>query len=144
MLFDDNLNFFGFSIPKEVTFDKTYMLTSLKNGLCKGNSFKDEYVPYKDYKESDIIASSEKEKLLLEIMALSFAINDLNLYLDLHPEDNLMLKRFKELVEASYEKEMEYVKCYGPLEVQESTSLEKFTWINNPWPWENNKGVKYV
>ena len=39
---------------------------------------------------------------------------------------------------------MEYVKCYGPLEVMDSESLSKFEWINNPWPWENTGGTKYV
>ena len=144
MLFDDNLNFFGFTIPKEVKYDKTYMLESVYNGFNKGNMFKDEYDSYKNYKVKEIEATSEKEKHLLEIMALSFAINDLNLYLDLHPEDTTMLEKFKKLVETSCEKEMEYVKCYGPLEVVDSTSSQKFNWINNHWPWENEGGTKYV
>jgi hypothetical protein len=55
-----------------------------------------------------------------------------------------MLERFKKLVETSCEKEMEYVKCYGPLEVADSTNNVKFEWINNPWPWENDGGTKYV
>ena len=84
------------------------------------------------------------EELLLEIMELSFAINDLNLYLDLHPEDSKMLKKFNELVEKSCKYEMEYVKNYGPLEVIDSNSVEKFEWINNPWPWDNEGGTKYV
>ncbi len=144
MLFDDNLNFFGFSIPKEVKFDKTYTLTSVKDGFMKGNMFKDEYCPYKDYKVNELVPTSEKEKLLLEIMSLSFAINDLNLYLDLHPDDLNMLNRFKETVEKAYEKEAAYVKCYGPLEVTDITSNNKFKWIDNPWPWENEGGTKYV
>lgn len=144
MLFDDNLGFFGFTIPKEVKIDKTNMLTSVPTGFTKGNMFQDEYVSYKDYKPAKIVAKNEQEELLLEIMALSFAINDLNIYLDLHPENTEMLKKFKELTENSCEKEMEYVKCYGPLEVMDNESTNKFEWINNPWPWENTGGTKYV
>ena len=144
MLFDDNLGFFGFAIPKEVKFDKANMLTTVPDGFSKGNMFQNEYIPYKEYKVAKLIANSKQEELLLEIMALSFAINDLNLYLDLHPENTEMLKRFKELTEKSCEKEMEYVKCYGPLEVMDNESLSKFDWINNPWPWENVGGTKYV
>ena len=56
----------------------------------------------------------------------------------------MMLRKFKDLTEKAYSKEMEYVKCYGPLEVMDSESLSKFEWINNPWPWENTGGTKYV
>ena len=144
MLFDENLDFFGFTIPKEVKFDKTNMLTSVYDGFIKGNMFKDEYEEYKNYKVSEVIATNDREKFLIEIMALSFAINDLNLYLDLHPEDTLMLKKFTELTEKLCEKEGNYIKCYGPLEVDENNSLTRFEWINNPWPWENQGGTKYV
>lgn len=144
MLFDDNLGFFGFTVPKEVKPKKIDMLNSIYDGFIKGNMFKDEYSGYKNYKPCDISATSEREKLLLKIMSLSFAINDLNLYLDLHPEDTLTLERLKDLVEKAYEVESEYVKNYGQLEVTDITNLNKFEWINNPWPWENTGGTKYV
>lgn len=144
MLFDDNLGFFGFTIPKEVTMNKMSDLTSIEKGFSRGNMFNDLYEGYKDYKVVMPVATNEKESDLLDIMALSFALNDLNLYLDLHPTDDKMLKKFKELVEISCTKEMEYVKKYGPLEVNDSTSLSKFEWICNPWPWDNERGSKYV
>ena len=106
--------------------------------------FNNLYDPYKNYKYERVVANNKQEELLLEIMALSFAINDLNLYLDLHPTDEEMLKKFRELAEKSCAKEMEYVKTYGPLEVIDNNSLSKFNWINNPWPWENTGGTKYV
>ena len=135
MLFEFNTNIY------DNKSDETF---EIDEGFVKGNLFKDEYIGYKDYKPAKIVAKNEQEELLLEIMALSFAINDLNIYLDLHPEDTEMLKRFKELTEKSCEKEMEYVKCYGPLEVMDNESINKFEWINNPWPWENTGGTKYV
>ena len=67
-----------------------------------------------------------------------------NMFNNLHPTDEQMLKKFKELAEKSCAKEMEYVKTYGPLEVIDNNSLSKFNWINNPWPWENTGGTKYV
>ena len=65
-------------------------------------------------------------------------------WLDLHPEDRDILEKFNEYVEKSCKYEMEYVKNYGPLEVIDNTSTEKFEWIKNPWPWENEGGTKYV
>lgn len=144
MLFDDNLGFFGFAIPSNMKLDTNNNLASVKDGFAKGNMFNNIYDPYKNYRYQEVIANNKQEELLLEIMALSFAINDLNLYLDLHPTDESMLRKFKDLTEKAYSKEMEYVKCYGPLEVMDSESLSKFEWINNPWPWENTGGTKYV
>lgn len=144
MLFDDNLGFFGFTIPSNMKLETNSNLASVKDGFAKGNMFNDLYDPYKNYRYQELTVNNKQEELLLEIMALSFAINDLNLYLDLHPTDESMLRKFKDLTEKAYSKEMEYVKCYGPLEVMDSESLSKFEWINNPWPWENTGGTKYV
>ena len=144
MLFDDNLGFFGFAIPSNMKLETNSNLASVKDGFAKGNMFNDLYDSYKNYCYQELTANNKQEELLLEIMALSFAINDLNLYLDLHPTDESMLRKFKDLTEKAYSKEMEYVKCYGPLEVMDSESSSKFEWINNPWPWENTGGTKYV
>ena len=144
MLFDDNLGFFGFTIPSNMKLETNSNLASVKDGFVKGNMFNDLYDPYKNYRYQELTVNNKQEELLLEIMVLSFAINDLNLYLDLHPTDESMLRKFKDLTEKAYSKEMEYVKCYGPLEVMDSESLSKFEWINNPWPWENTGGTKYV
>ena len=144
MLFDDNLGFFGFTIPSNMKLETNSNLASVKDGFAKGNMFNDLYDPYENYRYQELTANNKQEELLLEIMVLSFAINDLNLYLDLHPTDESVLRKFKDLTEKAYSKEMEYVKCYGPLEVMDSESLSKFEWINNPWPWENTGGTKYV
>lgn len=141
MLFDENIGFFGFKIPN---LESDMALTSVKDGFLRGNMFKNLYDKYKDYNYGVIVANNKQEEMLLEIMSLSFALNDLNLYLDLHPKDEEMLKKYQELAELSCKKELEYVKCFGPLEATDNNSLKKFEWINNPWPWENTGGVKYV
>jgi len=67
MLFDDNLGFFGFTVPKEVKPKKIDMLNSVYDGFIKGNMFKDEYSGYKNYKPCDISATSEREKFKNDI-----------------------------------------------------------------------------
>ena len=54
-----------------------------KNALIFGNSFKDEYEGYKNYKPKKIVVNNEREAMLLKIQELDFIINDLNLKLDL-------------------------------------------------------------
>ena len=105
--------------------------------------FKDEYEPYKNLTYFKLNPSNDKERLLYQVMAYSFAINDLNLYLDLHPDNKGMLDLFKKYVKEEKELCNEYVNKYGPLEVNEVKG-QKFDWINSPWPWETRGGSMYV
>lgn len=144
MLFDDNIGFITYDFYKNIPTNNDSKLVSVDEGFLRGNMFADEYKPYKNYSITKIIPESRKEELLLEIMELTFAIVDLNLYLDLHPNDEKMLSKFKNLVEKSCQKEMEYVQKYGPLELIDNDECETFEWIKDPWPWENTGGTKYV
>lgn len=144
MLFDDNLGFFGIAIPKEVNFDKGNDLVGVEKGFSRGNMFSNLFDNYKDYKVKSPVATNMRESELLDIMALSFALNDLNLYLDLHPMDEVMLRKFSELVDISCRKEMDYVKKYGPILVDDDVSGDKFLWVDNPWPWDDWRNSKYV
>ncbi len=112
-------------------------------GFLRGNMFRDEYEPYKNLTYFKLTPANEQEKKLYEIMALSFAINDLNLYLDLHPDRKDLFQLFKKYVQDKDRLCEEYTKTYGPLDVDEATGL-KFNWINSPWPWDNRGGSMYV
>lgn len=110
-------------------------ILSPKEGLILGNMFSDEYKPYKNYRPSEIKINSEKERELLKIRELSFAVNDLNLKLDLEPNNDKLYKLFK-----MYAGELEmciskYNKKYNPLEVCDDIK-DNYTWYKGPWPWE--------
>ncbi|HIS86928.1 MAG TPA: spore coat protein CotJB [Candidatus Caccenecus avistercoris] len=144
MLFEDNdfdINM-AFFIP-DVDFSRTLNVVSPMEGFLRGNMFKDEYEPYKNLTYFKLNPSNDKERLLYQVMAYSFAINDLNLYLDLHPDNKGMLDLFKKYVKEEKELCNEYVNKYGPLEVNEVKG-QKFDWINSPWPWETRGGSMYV
>ena len=101
MLFEDNIGFVSYDLFNSMINSKVNnsKLVSVDEGFLRGNLFKDEYKPYKNYEYGKIIPKNQREALLLEIMELSFAINDINLYLDLHPNDEEMLRKFNSLVE---------------------------------------------
>ena len=144
MLFEDNdfdVNM-AFFIP-DVNFNRTVNILSPMEGFLRGNMFQDEYEPYKNLTYFKLIPRDEQERLLYQVMALSFAVNDLNLYLDLHPDDKEVLALFKKYVNEEEMKCQEYVKKYGPLEVSEVNG-SKFNWINSPWTWDNKGGSMYV
>ena len=132
----------AFFIP-DVNFSRTDNVLSPMDGFLRGNMFKDEYEPYKNLTYFKLNPSNDKERLLYQVMAYSFAINDLNLYLDLHPDNKGMLDLFKKYVKEEKELCNEYVNKYGPLEVNEVKG-QKFDWINSPWPWETRGGSMYV
>lgn len=76
-----------------------------------------------------------REKLLKQIQELDFAVYELNLYLDTHPDDKKMLGYFKEFVVKSKELKHEYNEKYGPLMAADNTA-DTWEWISNPWPWD--------
>ena len=137
--FDINMSFF---IP-DVNFSRDVNILSTMEGFLRGNMFQSEYEPYGNLTYFKLYPKNEKEKLLYQVMAYSFAINDLNLYLDLHPENKDVFNLFKKYVQEEKELCSEYVKKYGPLEVKETIG-SKFNWIDSPWPWENKGGSMYV
>ena len=68
-------------------------------------------------------------------MAIRFAIWDLHLYLDTHPDD----QKAKELLDKYYDKysevKKEFVRQYGPLEPGRYGNGN--AWLKAPWPWVN-------
>lgn len=102
-----------------------------------GNLFSNLYSQYKNYRPAQLSANTEKEKLLLDIGRLSFAAHDLNLYLDLNPNDESMLALFNDYRKQADSMISEYESKFGPLNIS-SNSLETgpFKWINSPWLWE--------
>lgn len=102
-----------------------------------GNLFSNLYSEYKNYRPAQLSANTEKEKLLLDIGRLSFAAHDLNLYLDLNPNDESMLTLFNDYRKQADSMINEYESKFGPCNIS-SNSLETgpFKWINSPWPWE--------
>lgn len=107
-------------------------------GFIRGNLFPDLYNGYKLNNPVEIMPKNEQAELLTYIDALCFALIDLNLFLDINPNDENAIRLYNE-----YRKEKDmYMKAYqdkfGPISL-DSASLEGNTWkwIKSPWPWES-------
>lgn len=72
---------------------------------------------------------------LTELQALSFALQDLALYLDTHREDKEAITLYKAMQRLLAEGRERYEKACGPL-THMSPMGEDFRWICDPWPWE--------
>ena len=80
---------------------------------------------------------NDKNKQMRQIMELDFAVNELTLYLDTHPNDTRALRRHGELAKKSREAKARYEERYGPLTPSAPVSGDTWSWIESPWPWEN-------
>ena len=118
---------------------KNNNLFNIDEGFNKGNMFKDLYDPYKNYEVKKIIPTTEKDLLLYNLYKYSFAINDLNLYLDLNPNDQNIYEEFKEYIN-KYNKTLEqFENTYGPITICDD-NFKKYSWLKTKMPWED----KYV
>lgn len=107
------------------------------NGFIRGNMFPELYNSYKLNKPLEITPMNEQAELLTYVDALTFAMIDLNLYLDVYPNDREALELFNQYRMQADEYTKKYESKYGPLELT-SNSLNTFPWAwdNAPWPWE--------
>ena len=108
------------------------------NGLIRGNLFKELYDPYKIDEPYEIKPMNSQADLLTHIDALSFAMIDLNLFLDVNPNNKEAINLFNQYREEKKELTKEYEAKYGPITI-DSNSLNSYPWAwdNMPWPWDN-------
>lgn len=82
----------------------------------------------------------EREALMGKITSISFAINDLTLYLDTHPTCTKGAPVFYELTKMRLELLAEYAQKYYPLTqssiVTGNLNPECYGWAEGPMPWE--------
>ena len=79
-----------------------------------------------------------KAQLLDYLDQVSFAVDDILLYLDTHPCDREAMKYFREQSENRNLALKEYAKRFGPLTIDTAVLCEEenWEWISQPWPWE--------
>lgn len=152
MLFENNdydfdiLSLAGFNLnrpQKYYDYDNNEKLVDPQEGFQRGNMWKNEYVPYKGMTYEKLRPTNEREALLYKIMEMDFAVNDLNLYLDLHPEDSFVYEKFKMYTKECIRLKDEYAKTYGPLTLDGDMG-PTYDWMKNPWPWDKSGGSMYV
>lgn len=83
-----------------------------------------------------------KEQLLCRIDQLSFAVVDINLYLNTHPCDEKAMAYFEEKSALRNEALEAYARNFGPLTIDTANDTQSrcWEWVNQPWPWEVMKG----
>lgn len=80
---------------------------------------------------------TEQQALLKKIQICDFALVELNEYLDTHPNCQNALASFREYLMLSRELRNEYNMCYGPITAGDFECDRTWSWVDNPWPWQN-------
>ena len=80
---------------------------------------------------------------LTQLQALSFAIQDLALYLDTHRSDRQALETYREYQKMYQACCQQYAQRFGPTNHMMPDDGPDYRWTDDPWPWEycKNKGV---
>lgn len=108
------------------------------NAFIRGNSFKNEYIKYKNSEPYEIKPMNEQANLLTKINSLEFIMKDLNLYLDINPNDQESINLYNNYNKNVINLKKEYQDKFGPLNLDnENLNTYPWAWIDMPWPWDN-------
>lgn len=80
-----------------------------------------------------------RKKLLYEIDQVSFAVVEMNEYLDTHPYEEEGIQYFKHLNEKRKKLMEEYAKRFEPLcmsDVDQTSCDKSWDWALTPFPWK--------
>ena len=77
-----------------------------------------------------------QKMLMHKIKQYDFTLKELNLYLDTHPNCRRALSMFAKYKKLRDEAVREYNEKFGPLTPEQNTDTQRWSWINDPWPWE--------
>ncbi|GGJ60009.1 spore coat protein JB [Anoxybacillus voinovskiensis] len=79
----------------------------------------------------------EYYELLEQLQMVDFALVDLTLYLDTHPNDYQAIQQFNQLAQQRKQLKKQYETTYGPLQQYgNSYSNYPWNWDDTPWPWQ--------
>ena len=79
-----------------------------------------------------------QQQMLKKLQELGFALVELNLFLDTHPDNTKARELYNTYSMQMHDLRKEYFEKYGPtMNFGVCPAGDSFSWINSPWPWEN-------
>lgn len=82
---------------------------------------------------------TEREQILRQLASYDFAVTELHIYLDTHPDDTAAgdaLSRYEAKSRLMREK---FEEKFGPLSPSDENG-NRWAWISDPWPWDTQEG----
>ena len=83
---------------------------------------------------------NDREKLLKRLQICDFVLAECNEFLDTHTNNREALAYFKKYQKLREEALREFQDRFGPVTaVNYDGYKDRFTYVDNPWPWEVNQ-----
>ncbi len=130
----------NYMVPNNENSFENNTTVSPYEGLVRGNLFNNLYDSYKKLSPQKLNPLNEKEAMLQQWMQYNFALIELNLYLDLNPNDSLALKMYNDYLKIKKQLEDKYESMYGSIDNCSFSVINgSWNWDNGSWPWEGDK-----
>ncbi len=85
--------------------------------------------------------NNDRNMLLHRIQVCDFVLHETALFLDSHPNHKEALEYFRKHAAMAQAAKMEYTQKYGPITYMDAAQGDRWTWVDQPWPWENTSEV---
>jgi spore coat protein JB len=80
--------------------------------------------------------NSGRQTLLRRVQMYEFAVVEAGMFLDSHPENQQALNYHNKYSQLLRDAKAEYCKRFGPLEQSTGEKLDRWNWVDDPWPWD--------
>lgn len=135
-IFQDNQTCFQpFYMPEQQT-ERNPKLFDPQEAIMLGNLFKDLYMSYCGFSNYCLQPQTKRQQALLEVQMYDFVAHEINLYLDMHGQNQRMVELYTEYAKKAKNAKKAFEQEFGPLSVQDSSNKIPFEWVQGPWPWE--------
>ena len=101
------------------------------DALSRGTLFPGLDLPFMNVINPDLPSTP-----MTEMMAIDFVVHELGLYLDTHAEDEEAFALFQSFLAMQKEARRRMIELCGPLKKTELLGADRYTWLNDPWPWD--------
>ena len=101
-------------------------------GMVRGTMYPGLDLPFRG-----MVNNTELNKTPMHnLQTLHFAIQELGLYLDTHPDDAEAVSLFNRYVEQYGDAMQQYEQQYGSLTQMGAALSGTYDWLKDPWPWD--------
>jgi spore coat protein JB len=80
--------------------------------------------------------ANDKCEAMKKLQAISFALDDLRLFLDTHPFEMTAINSYETYRNERNQILSDYATNFGPIEPYNVKEDNQWTWVDSPWPWE--------
>lgn len=127
-------------LPEKAPLANPYVPFQLENppmydtpkGLIRGTMYPGLDLPFRGMVNQKEFPATPR----IRMQMLGFALQELALYLDTHPDDKEALELYRQYQKMSHEQTMEYSRACMPMSHGIPVDHKTYTWLDEPWPWE--------